>query len=479
MKSSDIGFQLPNDVMTLFSGVPQKWDSKVPALFLAETPLIVCNFKQNAWLDDFLLRLIVEHEMIHRMFIFEFLPLQAYFWTEIHALQAFQRVLSNGHHGILRIQTSDMRSIAPLALLELPNIVPAITRDHLWVLDLLCEGYALYAHAFVGDTPWKEQQIFLRGALHPHNPPLYLNTRNKILDLHERKGFATHDFLTILNMCSMAKPNSDQQFDDFTSVIHNPVLLDSDCDSQERAVASLLSKGTIWFQELMMGRFSDKTIDILLNNATDLFGRVLNLIWEQLQNCLKEDLETPPATRVNLITFNLIASIFTSFYHYASRYTTTKQFDAFCERFYWAGTGSSHVWFTDLLELVDLPTPPGFMKRANHPHTHLHAKAFIEDKMRHNTSLYWFDFLISRRVRAWLSGRKRRLVCPIYEYFQDSFEENADRLQQTCDVGCQSETYCCVATDTLDLEKVDSMKCAFARALEHIFEGIERVEITD
>ena len=95
MNSDKSTFKHPKDIMGLFSGHIPKLNRNVPAIFLENSPTILCNFSRNESENDFMLKTVLQHELYHRYFVFECLPLQSYYWMDVSLLRNFEQLLEN------------------------------------------------------------------------------------------------------------------------------------------------------------------------------------------------------------------------------------------------------------------------------------------------------------------------------------------------------------------------------------------------
>ncbi|MDA2934847.1 hypothetical protein MYX82_10965 [Acidobacteria bacterium AH-259-D05] len=473
MNSNKCRFKIPNNTMALFSGIPEKLDSQFPAMFLADSPLILCNFETSAWHQDFLMRHIVAHEILHRHFIFEFIPLQAYFWIEIHNLEAFQRFIEKRcGEKVLKVDPAEMKDFAPIALLDLPKYFPSFSDQFFTLLSLICEGSSLLEHLFTPDAfPSEERVAFLEEWRNAREATPEYRMFSEMFMLHASKNIEFPDLLTMLNMAALRSPHEDPQFDDFSYILKSEMLLDSTYDTRLRALGSLLTKGCLEYLKIT----DEKNFELDCSEADKILYGITDALYLKCVRYVSKPVLISP---LPLVILNLASAIFTSFYGgYACIYVSDDRFRKLQTNLWVLGGTVTPAWFRDGLMMVGDPKTEDLLK-------HSAKVAFMGDdgdltvdRLPEMAALSWINYLFSRTIRRWLAGKQRKLVCPIYEFFKPSLKENKGRLHEFCQTDSQSETFCCVATSQLDLESVRKMKCPFGEALSDIFNGFDLVQI--
>ncbi|MDA2933580.1 hypothetical protein MYX82_04485 [Acidobacteria bacterium AH-259-D05] len=474
MSSDRPTLRVPQGTMALFSGVPGAWDSQSPALFLADSPMIVCNFKRSEFYEDFLLRMILEHERIHRHFMFEFLPFMSYFWIEVHALEEFQRILE-GKSGkpVLEVDTSESKDIAPVGLLDLGKYFPTLSEKYFTFLRHLCEGFALVRQVFHDDFSGVEKAAFFEELLE-QGPKPELAVLTELLELHKLKGLQPYDVLTALNIAVLRSPHVDRDLDDFLYILHSDMLLDSSRDLQLQALGSLIAKGC-WVYDKLSQDMDIKLVAPYFDHADEILYVITDAMYKKSIRYFRNEVPTSPPLPSMIV--NLVTAIFASFYRYARNYLQREdRFENLMKKLWSAGGCVTNVWFTDALVIMGMPQGAGELLE-NAPKL-IGDDGYVTDLgLIPMAGVSWSDYLFTRRIRSWCAGKEKKLVCPVYDFFRDSLKENADRLHEFCATDSQSETFCCVATDEFDLEKVQKMNCPFGRELSDLFKDFEKVKI--
>jgi hypothetical protein len=89
---------------------------------------------------------------------------------------------------------------------------------------------------------------------------------------------------------------------------------------------------------------------------------------------------------------------------------------------------------------------------------------------------YWKYYLLLRNIRKWLSGKKE-LICPIYEFYEFSLDDNRKCLETFCNVDCQEPEYCSIANNEFNPLKAKKMQCPFGNLLFQLFGNYKKVKV--